>query len=265
MPWKSTFVRSCGRTTETTSLWAYARSGWVSRKSTARMANASSAVSWMTLITTAVMVDPEIPRNAISPVSAAKIDDQPDLERRGQADPEQAQDVDGQDPGEGHHDARVDPVVEMGDPADHELGEAGELVVDGLLALEEGGLREVVGRAGARRRVEVGQLPVAPRGEEGEHEREQQARDHVHRRGRGAVRLQRLRLERGPQERTGRDQRHGVDREAGEAQGSLHLRRGGARHVVSSIHHCCLPGALPSTTGCRDGGGECAARPSRRP
>ena len=66
------------------------------------------------------------------------------------------------------HDARVDPVVQMRDPSDHEFRESGELVVDLLLAAEECGFGEVIRRARSGFRIQIGKFRVRERGQEGD-------------------------------------------------------------------------------------------------
>ena len=154
-----------------------------------------------------------------------------DLERLIEHDAELGQDEHEQRRGERDHDARVDPVVEVGYPADHKLRQPGELVVDTLLTLQERGLREVIGRTRARIGEYVREFRIRKRCQEGKNKDEQQTGDHVECGGRSAILLDDLGLERRPQERAGRDQRHGVDREPGHRQGSLHFGpwRGGHR------------------------------------
>ncbi len=113
--------------------------------------------------------------------------------------------------GHADHAARIDPVVEVARPAGDELGDARELVRVGLA--EKGLLREEVRRAGAG--IELGKLGVADRGREAEQERGDDAEPH--RRACHGRAVERLHLVREPQERAGRDERHCVDREPGEA------------------------------------------------
>ena len=132
-------------------------------------------------------------------------------------------DVADQDAAEGDHDPRVDPVVQVADPADRELHEAGELSMLRLLLVQQGRLGEVVARSCPRVRVDPGKLAVAVGRQERENQREQQPGPHLARGRLSSCALRGLNLKRGPEECPRRDQRHGVDRYPGQGQASLHL------------------------------------------
>ena len=139
---------------------------------------------------------------------------------------------------EGDHDPRIDPVVQVADPADAQLREPSETPMGRARFVEQGSLGEVVAGAGARIRIDARQLAVAVRREQRQDEREQQPRPHVGRGGRAAPRERRLCLEGRPEERSRRDQRHRVHRDARERQTASHLpaaRGGGLRHRGSPL------------------------------
>ena len=136
-------------------------------------------------------------------------------------------DVPEQGAGEGHHDAGVDPVVEVADPTHRQLGHPGPLAVVRPFLVEQRRLGEEVARPGAGVGIDPGQLAVAVGRQERQHQREQQAGPHRARRRYRAVGLGqcRLDLEGRPEERARRDQRHGVHGDAGEGETLLHLHR----------------------------------------
>ena len=145
-----------------------------------------------------------------------------------------AVEVSEEDAAECGHDPGVDPVVEVGQPAHRELGHPGEAAVVGLLLVEERGLGEVVGGPGPGPRIAVGQLGVRVSGEKGQDQCEGQTDPHVARRRHAADRLARLTLEGGPEKGPGRDQGHGVDGDAGQAERLLHPPRA-AGHAGTRI------------------------------
>ena len=126
--------------------------------------------------------------------------------------PELVQQEAAQDRRHADHDAGIDPVVEVAGPAGEELGDAGELV--GLGLGEERLLRVEIRGAGAG--IELGQFRVADGRGEAQQQREEDAEPHGAAGHRRAV--ERLHLEGQPEEGAGRDQRHGVHRQAGQAQ-----------------------------------------------
>ena len=126
--------------------------------------------------------------------------------------PELARQIAAQNRRHAHHTSGIDPVIKVARPAGEELGDARELV--GLGLGEKRLLGVQVRGAGARK--ELRQLGVADGRREAQQERPENAKPHgTARHGRA---VERLHLERQPQECSRRDQRHRVHREAGEAQ-----------------------------------------------
>ena len=129
---------------------------------------------------------------------------------------DRADDVSDHDAHRGDHDARIHPVVEMRRPADYELRHARELVCLG--PAQERLLREQVRTA--RTRIKFRQLRVRQRGRIRQHQRHENSGPHRHPRRK---RVTRLLDERNPQECSRGDERHRVDRDAGQAEGRHHL------------------------------------------
>ncbi len=65
VPWKRTFVMLCGRTTDRHVVVRVRELRVREAEAIASTLNATSAVSWITLMTMAVIVEPAIPRNAM--------------------------------------------------------------------------------------------------------------------------------------------------------------------------------------------------------
>ena len=130
------------------------------------------------------------------------------------------------DRGHAHHAPGVDPVIEVTGPPGDELGDARKPERVGLV--EERLLGEEIRRAGAG--IELRQLGVAHR----RRQAQQQGGDdpEPHRRSGHRRAVERLDLVGQPEEGAGRDQRHGVDREPGQAQG-------GATCALSGGGRCC--------------------------
>ncbi len=112
------------------------------------------------------------------------------------------------------HHARIDPVIEVRAPADDELGKA--RVAPGGLVVEKRLLREIIGTAGAG--IELGHFRVADGGGQAEQQGEDDAGPHGGSGGAGRA----LGDECQPKKGAGRDQRHGVHRQAGQAQRRFH-------------------------------------------
>ena len=169
-------------------------------------------------------------------------------------------DVAGECCGESDHDARIDPVVQMADPSDRQLGRTRVLPMLRLLLIEKSSLGEVVARAGTRIGVDASKLAVRVGSEEGQDQRERQTGPHV---GRGRLRprdLCRLELERRPQERARRDQRHRVHGDARQGETSFHLARGcffghlypllDCEESKTGLFHRCIRSVNHSSTAC---------------
>ena len=138
---------------------------------------------------------------------------------------EGADDEAGEDAHDPNHDARIDPVVEMGGPSDNELGDAG--VLPCLVVVEEGLLGKVVGAA--RAGVELGHLGVTDRGGQAEQQRGNDAGPHGRAGGAGCG----LDGKGKPKECARSNQRHRVAGESGKAQRFFHLACGFICHVLS--------------------------------
>src|SRR5207248_871651 len=74
-------------------------------------------------------------------------------------------DVAGERCGESNHDARIDPVVQVADPSDRQLGRARISPVAWLLLVEQRRLGEVVAGTGTRIGVDASKLAVRVRSE----------------------------------------------------------------------------------------------------
>ncbi len=114
------------------------------------------------------------------------------------------------------HHTGVYPVIKMRAPADNELRKT-RILPRGFV-IEKRLFSEIVGTAGAG--IQFRHLRVTDGGRQTEQQRENDADPH----GRRGCTFSGLRCERQPEERTGRNQRHGVHREARQAQGCFHFR-----------------------------------------
>ncbi len=80
---------------------------------------------------------------------------------------------------EADHDGGVQPVVQVADPPDGELGGPGELPHPRALPVKQCRFGEVVARPRPGVGIDPGQLAVAVRGQEGQDEREEKPGPHV--------------------------------------------------------------------------------------
>ncbi len=134
-----------------------------------------------------------------------------------------AHQVSAEDSHDADHHARVDPVVKMRAPADDELREA--RISPNLVVIQKRLLGKVV-RA-SRAGIKLCHLRITDCGCQAEQQGEHNACPHG---GTGCA-GRRLDVEGEPQECTGSDERHGIHRQAGQAQSFLHFNGSYSRFV----------------------------------
>ena len=144
--------------------------------------------------------------------------------RAHEARPNGPRQVAAQDSHYGDHHSRVDPVVEVGRPTDDELRKP--RVAPDVIVVQERLFREVIRTAGAR--IQLGHFRIAQGGRQAQQEGHEDSHPH----GRSADARGRLDGKSQPQKGSRCDERHGVHRQAGQAQSWFHLDRGGVGHTL---------------------------------